>query len=158
MAAYWGIATPNCSQIGANPPSLFEKRGQKIIKVCLTGYTIMLTHYISQHSRVRHPWLCTYALELPPPSSSFVAFLRSSLLHSSIASPTLPPYRRESLRMALAWSYSGNGMARLSQIDLQRRYLQYVWIGYTNGDSDTTEGRSARPWPNRGFVVWVSKS
>ena len=47
----------------------------------------MLTHYISQHSRVRHPWLCTYVLELPPPTSSFVAFLRSSLLHSSIASP-----------------------------------------------------------------------
>ena len=117
----------------------------------------MLTHYISQCSRVRHPWLCTYAFELPPPSSSFVAFLRSSLLHSSIASPTLPPYRRESLRMALAWVYSGGGMASLSQIDLQRRYLQYVRIMYTNGDSDTTEGRAARPWPNRGFVVWVSK-
>ena len=59
--------------------------------------------------------------------------------------------------MALAWSYSGNGMARLSQIDLQRQYLQDVWIGYTNGDSDTTEGRAARPWPNRGFVEWELK-
>ena len=67
----------------------------------------MLTHYISQHARVHHPWVCTYALELPPPSSSFAAFLRSSLLHSSIAPPALPPCRRESVSMALAWTYTG---------------------------------------------------
>ena len=43
MAAYWGIATPNCSQIGANPPSLFEKRGQKNNK----GLSIKLYNYAS---------------------------------------------------------------------------------------------------------------